>query len=105
MDAQSEENSGHEMVVELLNDASMAMDPNEKLDCLRKVQETIIHRVKILFFKEFFDVKGNSLVITCPHILYSWKIYMYILCFAENKHISNFLVNVLCNKIVNSQLL
>ena len=51
MDAQSEENSGHEMVVELLNDASMAMDPNEKLDCLRKVQETIIHRVKILFVK------------------------------------------------------
>ena len=53
MAAQSEEISGHEMVVELLNDASMAMDPNEKLDCLRKVQETIIHRVKMLFFPDF----------------------------------------------------
>lgn len=36
--------SNRDIVVELLNDASIATDPNEKLDCLRKVQERIIFK-------------------------------------------------------------
>ncbi len=36
--------SSSDQVVELLNDASMATDPTERIDALRKVQELIIHK-------------------------------------------------------------
>ena len=40
-----DEDNARQSVVELLNDAAMAMDPNEKLESLTKVKELIIHRV------------------------------------------------------------
>lgn len=42
------DNASSDSVVELLNDASMSIEPSEKLDCLRRVQEIIIHRVRFL---------------------------------------------------------
>ena len=40
-----DEDNARQSVVELLNDAAMAMDPNEKLESLTKVKELIIHKV------------------------------------------------------------
>ena len=42
-----DEDNARQSVVELLNDAAMAMDPNEKLESLTKVKELIIHKVYI----------------------------------------------------------
>ena len=44
----SSDSSNNEVIVELLNDASMATDPTERLDCLRKIQERIIFKVREL---------------------------------------------------------
>ena len=40
-----DEDNARQSVVELLNDAAMAMEPNEKLESLTKVKELIIHKV------------------------------------------------------------
>ena len=43
-----DEDNARQSVVELLNDAAMAMDPNEKLESLTKVKELIIHKVQTM---------------------------------------------------------
>ena len=78
-----DEDNARQSVVELLNDAAMAMDPNEKLESLTKVKELIIHKVH----------KMNKLTLKLKLPIRQWiKIDWF---FQNPEHLDNFLDEVL----------